>query len=243
MVKNKTKASKLTQDEKNKIIKDLLPFITITARRLSYRLRYQSHLTIEDLISIGILGLLESIGRYDEEKASFKTYAEYRIKGAMLDALRSNYLMSRNSLKKLYKIKEVYKHLEATKGQTPEDIEVAQILNMSLDEYYEILERSDASVIYSLNIENGDEKKIQLIESICDKNVELIDEIIEKKMLIEKLAEKIKELNKKEQLVLSLYYDDELTMKEIGEVLNISESRVCQIHNQALIKLRVKLEK
>lgn len=239
----KKKDNFVSNEEKDKIIKELLPFITITARRLSHRIFKKSHLTVDDLISIGILALLESLNRYDKERASFKTFADYRIKGAMLDAIHSQYTVSKDSLKKFYSIKQAYRELEIAKGDSPEEYEIAEKLGLTLDEYYEILEQNDASIIFSLNVESNDERRTEIINNICDEKEEPIDKSIEKKILCEKLASKIKELSEKEQLVLSLYYVDEFTMKEIAKVLEISEGRVCQILNQALIKLKLKLEK
>ncbi len=230
-------------EDRRKIIEDFLPHIVTTARRFSKRLLDQSILSLEDLVQIGVLGLISALDRFDSEKASLKTYAEYRIKGAMLDALRAQKNISRKNMEKIFEIKDAYNKLENQNGQMPDEYEVAEYLNMSMDEYVDITSSAEASYILSLDKPNGsDDDHDPIIDFVSDENAESIETQIENRDLKDKLAQKIMELSEREQLILSLYYEKELTMKEISLILDISEGRVCQIHNQALIKLRAKLK-
>lgn len=234
----------IPDEEKEKIVKDLLPYIKYTAQRLSWRLPPQ--LTIDDLISVGVVGLLESISRYKNNGTPLKSFVELRIKGAMLDEIRKQDDASKSIKKKIRAIKEACNELERELGRMPEDEEIAEKLHLSLDEYYSTLQRANSRITFRFEDFNelfhGDDD-IDVTECIPDRNSRTPLQICESEDLKERIARLIKELPEKEKLVPSLYYWDELTMKEIGRVLDITEGRVCQIHNQALMRLRAKMDK
>lgn len=223
-------------------VKDFLPFIKYNAYRLMNRL--PPLLTVDDLVSVGIIGLLDAMRTFDSSKAKLKTFAEFRIKGAMLDELRNFDEVPRSLKKKVKSIKQAFATLERESGNEPEDEEVAKAAGMSLDEYYKVLQGAYGAITlrfedFGSNLPDGDSMNIE--ETIPDTAaIDPLANVIEnsrKKIL----AKFIDELPKKEKLVLSLYYWEGLTMKEIGLVLDITEGRVCQLHSKAVIKLKAKL--
>lgn len=234
-------AKKFNHDEKEEIINECLPFIKYTAARLSWRL--PPSLTEDDLISAGIVGLLSALERYDPKMSKVKTYVEYRIKGAMLDLIENNQFLPKHVNKKIYDLKKAIEELESKFLRQPEDYEIAEYVGISLDEYHEIINDSIKSKVLSFEINDGDGEETSLLNIIPDKKENEPDRVYEKKQLLEVLTKEIEKLSQKEKLVLNLYYYEELTMKEIAKILNITEGRVCQIHNQAIFKIRSKLEK
>ncbi|MBI5634175.1 MAG: FliA/WhiG family RNA polymerase sigma factor [Nitrospirae bacterium] len=228
-----------TEEDKEKIISDFLPFVKYTASRLSWRL--PPLLTVDDLISTGLMGLLDALEKYDG-RVKLKTYAEFRIKGAMLDELRAMDWVPRSTKKKISEIRNAYSQLERELGRGPDDEEVAELLEIELDEYYGTLQ--DAHGAISLRFEDFEENSgegLDIMECIADQRekspLALLEDEDQKKVL----ARFIAQLPEKEKLLLSLYYWDELTMKEIGKVMNLTEGRVCQLHTQALIRLKAKV--
>jgi RNA polymerase sigma factor for flagellar operon FliA len=236
----------ITVEEKEQIIQDMLPYIKYTAYRLAWRLPPQ--LTIDDLISVGIMGLLDAIERFDPSRSTtLKTFAEYRIKGAMLDELRSAEWAPKHLQKKINELKNAFSHLEKTLGRPPSEEEVAECLGIALEELFRLMNDASGAVTLSLDeIEsrvdsgNGD---YNIHEHIMDEDTDSPLVSAEKADMKRILAEAIEELPERERVILSLYYWDELTFKEIGKVLNLSESRVSQLHAKALLLIKAKLEK
>jgi RNA polymerase sigma factor for flagellar operon FliA len=242
-IKKRTYIDKLSEEQKEQIINEFLPFIKYTAYRLSWRLPAQ--LTVEDLISVGLMGLIEVLNKYDEERGKLRTYAEHRIKGAMLDELRCFDNISRSLREKVNELKNTYSMLEKKLGRTPEDQEVANMLDITIDEYYRILQSANGAMTLSLedfNTRLSDEDDLNILDSIADPKARNPLNALEDSDMKEILARFIDELPEKEKLVLSLYYWEELTMKEIGKVMDLTEGRVCQLHNQALLRLKGKLK-
>lgn len=235
--------SEIKEETKEKIIKEFLPYIKYTAYRLSWKL--PPHVTVDDLISVGLMGLMDALQRFEPGKVKLKTYAELRIKGAMIDELRATAWIPRSMRKKIDVINSAREKLEKQHGRMPDDTEVAKLLKMPLDEYYRILQYAVSSSpirIEDFKTNKYNDSELNFAECIADPSSKSPLETLEEKDVQEKLAEIIDDLPGKEKLVLSLYYYEELTMQEIGKALNITESRVCQIHSQALVKLKSKLK-
>ncbi len=230
---------KTDEQKKEAIISDSLPFIRHTAYRLAYRLPRQ--LSVNDLISVGIVGLLDALQRYTEGRVKLNTFVEYRIRGAMLDELRSHDWMPRSLKDKVSRIRKAGIKLERDSGRIPEAEEVARSVDMTLDEYYRALERASSAVVFSFEDfrdPSSESSVSHFAESIPDTSMKTPLELLEENTTREALTLLIDGLSEREKLVLSLYYWEEFTLKEIGRILKLSEGRICQIHNEALLKLK-----
>lgn len=200
----------------------------------------------EDLISVGIFGLIEAVKRYDsQKKIPFPHYAKWRIKGAIIDELRKNGRVSRDKMKKLNQVNQARNELQQKLLREPEDQELSKYLSISLEELHQIEDQIHYLSQYSLEeiLFYGEEREFQLKDVIEDATIQTPEENIMQKEIKKRLLEAIECLNEREQLILSLYYKEEFTLKEIGEILNISLSRVSQIHGKILLKLRGILKK
>lgn len=233
----------ITEETKEQIIKEFLPYIKYTAYRLSWKL--PPHITSDDLISVGLMGLIDAVDRFEPGRVKLKTYAELRIKGAMIDELRATAWIPRSMRKKIEEINNARTKLGKKMGRMPDDTEVAKSMKMPLDEYFKILKY--ATIANPIRLEDFKNNKysdsnLNITECIADPKAKNPLSILEEKDNQKKLAQLIDTLPEKEKLVLSLYYWEELTMQEIGNVLKITESRVCQIHGQAIAKLKTKLK-
>jgi RNA polymerase sigma factor for flagellar operon FliA len=208
-------------------------------RRIAHHLaaRLPASVDIGDLIQAGLIGLLEAARHYSgTHGASFETYAGIRIRGAMLDELRRGDWAPRSVHRRLREIGATMRAIEQEHGREARDGEVAERLGIDLDEYHRHLQ--DASQCQVLSIsgpESGDD------DLECADPQDGPQQEVEQAEFQQELAAAIDNLPEREKLVLSLYYDDELNLREIGEVLEVSESRVCQIHGQALLRLRGRL--
>lgn len=232
----------MSEAEKEKIINDSLPFIKYTAYRLAHRLPPQ--LAVNDLISVGIVGLLDALQRYTEGRVKLNTFVEYRIKGAMLDELRSHDWVPRSLKTKIGQIRKAHHELEQDLGRMPYEEEIAERLEITLDEYYKTVQSASNAVVFSFEDFRDkmyEESDMDVTECIPDPNTKNPLELLEEGNSKEALAHLIERLPEKEKLVLSLYYWEEMTMKEIGKVLHLTEGRVCQLHNQALIRLKAQI--
>jgi len=237
-----TYKNEISEEEKEKIIKDFLPFIKYTAHRLAWGLPPQ--LTVDDLISVGVMGLLDALQRFTEGRVKLNTFVQFRIKGAMLDELRANNWIPKSMNKKISSVKNAHLKLEKEFGRLPDDKEITEYLGMSSDEYYKILQVASTQV--TLRFEDfsdrmHSEDTLDMMECISDPNAMTPLDILEENDKKEALAGIIDALPEKEKLILSLYYWEEMTMKEIAKVLNLTEGRVCQLHSQALIRLKAKV--
>jgi RNA polymerase sigma factor for flagellar operon FliA len=235
--------SKVKEERKEEVIKEFLPYIKYTAYRLSWKL--PPHVTTEDLISVGLMGLMDALERFEPGKVKLKTYAELRIKGAMIDELRATAWIPRSMRKKIVDINNARTKLEKKFGRMPDDVEVAKSMKMPLDEYFRILQYATSSNPVRLeDFRNSkySDSDLNITECIADPKAKSPLSILEEKDTKDKLVDLIDSLPKKDKMVLALYYYEELTMQEIGRVLNITESRVCQIHSQALGKLKTKVK-
>lgn len=210
-------------------------------KRIAYHLiaRLPHTVDVDDLIQAGMIGLLDASQQYNASQgASFETYAGIRIRGAMLDEIRRNDWAPRSVHKKAREIAEVMHEIEQVKGRNAQDAEVAQALGMSIEEYHQQLHDSAGHQVFSLNdFNDNDEAQAQPLSNQLAGPAEEIQNTGFQASLVEA----INTLPERERLMMSLYYNEELNLKEIGEVLGVSESRVSQIHSQAVIRLRSKL--
>lgn len=226
---------KAIRDEK---IMKYAPLVKNIVERIALRL--PSHIDKEDLINVGIIGLMSALERFDEsKKIRFETYARFRIRGAILDELRSRDTVSRSARTKDAKLEGAFSALQRELGRMPTEDEVSEYLNISLDQYHKMLD--DAKGVCILH---SDDLPPEYFERYIRKDVlEKIDQgdplsLITQMEMKDILKGAIDALPEKDRIVLSLYYYEELTFREIGEVLELTESRICQIHSQAILKLR-----
>lgn len=234
---------RVTGKQKERIVEQFLPRVKYYASRYAFCL--PPELSIEDLVSAGIVGLLEAIERYDPSmNATLSTFADFRIRGAIIDEIRSMQWASKDARKKLEEVRNAYSELEKSLNRIATDEEVAERLNITLDGLYKTL--SIANTMNMVNLEDlgvsRDGESLDILECISREDERDILDELNLKELRSALGSAIDELPEKERLVVTLYYFEELTMKEIGKVLDISESRVCQLHGKVLIKLRNKME-
>jgi len=232
-------AHSLGEDEKERIIKEFLPYIKFTAQRMQWRLPPQ--LTVDDLVSAGLMGLLDAIEKFEPGRVKLKTYAEKRIKGSMLDEIRAADWLPRSAKKRVDDMKGTHTRLQAELGREPEDEEVAEALGVSLDDFYATMQEARGAMAIRFEDFSEGSEGLNIMETICDPEaLSPLGELLKTDMK-RRIADQIRKLPEKERLVLSLYYWDELTMKEIGQVLDLTESRVCQLHGKALLKLKAVL--
>ncbi|MEO7072040.1 MAG: RNA polymerase sigma factor FliA [Rhodanobacter sp.] len=212
-------------------------------RRIAYHLmgRLPSSVDVSDLIQSGMIGLLEAAKHFATDRgASFETYAGIRIRGAMLDELRRTDWTPRSVHRKAREVAEVIRQVETETGAEASDAEVIRRLGISADEYHQVL--ADAACVRLLSLTSADDGDDSSVMDVADEAALEPSQGIERDGMREALASQISRLPEREQLVMSLYYEQELNLKEIGVVLGVSESRVCQIHGQAVLRLRARLK-
>jgi len=229
-------------DERNRILLEQLPQVRYLARRIHERL--PSHVPFEDLVHAGVIGLIDALNKFDSSKhVQFASYAKFRIRGAILDSLREMDWGPRELRRKARRIEEAHRKLSLSLNRAPSENEMAAELKMSLHEFQHLLTELDSLEIGSLRMESPwDGKEEDLCDYIPSPPEETPFFRCLRSEMKELLARVIAELPEKEQQVLSLYYFEELTMKEVGAVLGIGESRVSQIHSLAVVRLRSRLE-
>lgn len=215
---------------------------TVLVKRIAYHLlaRLPASVLVEDLIQSGMIGLLEAASNFDAGKgASFETFAGIRIRGSMLDEIRRGDWTPRSVHKNSRMVSDAIKTLEAEFGRDVTDVEVAEKLDISLNEYHHILNEVSSGKILGIDDLGVSEDVIHSAEdSGSDDPYQNIETLVFKKALVECITT----LPEREALVLSLYYDEELNLKEIGQVLDVSESRVSQIHSQAMHRLKARMQ-
>ena len=220
------------------LVADNVDLVKRIAQHLAARL--PASVELDDLLQSGMVGLLEAAGNFDPSKgASFETYAGIRIRGAMLDDIRRQDWTPRSVHHKYRQVTEAIAAIERETGRAAESTEIAERLGIAIDEYHKILTDSAGSRLFSLE-ETLDEPTAAR-QPPASEEARPEDEL-ERLQFGERLADAIGKLPEREQLVLSLYYERELNLKEIGAVLGVTESRVCQIHGQALLRLRAGMD-
>ena len=232
-------------DLKEQVVLEHAPLIRYIVNRLAVRL--PSHIDLDDLHSTGVIGLMDAIDKFDPSKnCKFKTYAEFRIKGAILDQLRSLDWVPRSVRQKGRKLEQAYSEVEQRLGRSANEEEVADSLGLELDKFHVLI--NQVRGISLVNLEeirgtnaDGDNAGTfaDIIEDVHSENPFASLKLMETKHVI---SDTIGSLPEKERLVISLYYYEDLNMKEIGNILGITESRVCQIHTKATARLGTKLK-
>ncbi|GIK52382.1 MAG: FliA/WhiG family RNA polymerase sigma factor [Planctomycetaceae bacterium] len=228
---------------RNSIIECYLPLVRVVAERMHTKL--PSHVDLDELIQAGVFGLMDAIDGFDPDRGvKFEAYCKQRISGAILDDLREQDFAPRLVRTHSHQLERAFKDLETALGRVPTEQEMADKLGISLDEYDRWLREINSASIVSLdrsaNEGDSEGKEVRQIDSIEDFKTASPMSALEKKELIELAT---RGLSRKEKLVVVLYYLEELTMKEIGLVLDLSESRVCQIHHRIVFRLKRQLEK
>ncbi|OHB70130.1 MAG: RNA polymerase subunit sigma-70 [Planctomycetes bacterium RBG_16_43_13] len=231
-----------SRELKNLLIEEYLPIVRYVAERMSERL--PKSVQVDDLVSTGVFGLLDAIDRFDIKRGvKFETYCIGRVRGAMLDELRAMDWVPRLTRARANKLEGAYIKLEKEHNRAPTDIELAKELQISLKALDELMLEVSAASLLSVQrkgLDKDDNKLGGTVDVMEDRKVENPRLESEKKDLIDYVK---KNLSTKERYILMMYYFDELTLKEIGRVLGLSESRVCQLHSKLVSKLRAQLKK
>jgi len=230
--------SEVQTDSMNDIVLQYAPLVKRIAHHLL--LRMPSSVQVDDLVQSGMIGLLEAARKYDLSKgASFETYAGIRIRGAMLDEIRKGDWAPRSVHRKSREVADAIRSVEMRTGTDARDQDVAAELGIPLEEYHAILQDSSGSRLFSFDdMLEGDDSLIEKVAGEVPNPLEGL----QNEVFRGELAAAIATLPERERLVLALYYDEELNLKEIGQVLGVSESRVSQIHTQAALRLRSRLQ-
>ncbi|MFN3821341.1 MAG: sigma-70 family RNA polymerase sigma factor [bacterium] len=233
-----------TEEVKEKIILHYLPLVRLVAGRM--KVGFPTSVAYDDVLSAGLIGLLDSIESYQPGRGfRFETYAVPRIRGAILDSLRANDHLSRSARQKFRKLERTTGELTALLGRPPNDQELAEALQLNPDDYSQFMEEAAIGGWVSLDSPViGDEGEVgTLHEVIPDTSAPSPLEELEIKEAHQIALQLIENLSSQERLILALYYYEELTFKEIGQILGLSESRVCQIHTRILAGLRGELKR
>jgi len=232
-------ADNLTEEERERLILEHLPQVRLIARRIQERL--PENISLEDLVSTGVLGLISAIDNFDSRhNVKLKTYAEYKIRGAILDSLRGLDWAPRQKRRKAKQIEAAIAAAEQRLQTTPSEEEIAAQLEISIDEYHEWLVEIRGLNIASLECAHADPGK-DLLHYIADSGEALPSALLERSELERLLAEAIERIPAIERTVLSLYYHEELTLREIAEIVTLHESRISQLKSQAILRLRAYL--
>ena len=228
---------------RDRLIVNYSPLVKYVAGRLGSGL--PAHVDEADLVSYGLLGLMSAIDRYDPERdIKFETYAMARIKGAIIDELRALDWVPRSVRSRAREIERAIAELESRLGRAPTDDEIATKIGISTEELEESLtdiSRSSIAALDELWSGSGEGDQVSLLDTIEDTTGPRPAEALDETELREALADAIARLPEREKLVVTLYYYEELTLREIGEVLGVTESRVSQLHTKAVLRLKARL--
>jgi RNA polymerase sigma factor for flagellar operon FliA len=226
----------ISDDERERLILQHLPQVRLIARRIQERL--PESISLEDLISTGVIGLIAAIDNFDpSHNVKLKTYAEYKIRGAILDSLRGLDWAPRQKRRQAKRIEAAISTAEQRLKRTPDETEIAEELEISLEEYHERLVEIRGLNIASLEYTTGEQGK-DLLHYLPDTDDNLPSKVLEKSELERLLAEGIDGIPRMERTILGLYYHEELTLREIAQVVNLHESRISQLKSQAILRLR-----
>ena len=230
-------------DGKEQIIQEYIPLVKYIASRVMFG--KNKYMEYEDLVSYGMIGLIDAINKFDNSKGmKFSSYASIRVKGAMIDELRKNRPISKGAMDKLNRYNKAIEELQGNLLREPTNNEISNYLGINMNEVAEI--ENYINYISMVSLESvifSDDEDVNLMGIIEDKNSPSPDFYLEDKEKLEVLSQAIELLKEKDRLILNLYYYEGLTLKEIGKVLEVSESRVCQLHSRAIRNLRECMKK
>jgi RNA polymerase sigma factor for flagellar operon FliA len=229
------------QLDRNAMIRQYQPLV----RRLAHHMmaKLPANVQVDDLIQVGLIGLSDALSRYEAgQGAQFETFATQRIRGAMLDELRENDWMSRGSRKSQKDIEQALHRLEHRLGRTPLESEIATEMGMSLTDYQSLLGKvRGTQLVYLEDMGRGsDDDDSFLDRHVADSDADPLN-LLGDQRLREALVSAIKLLPEREQLIMSMYYEQDMNLKEIALVMNVTESRICQLHSQSIARLRAKM--
>jgi RNA polymerase sigma factor for flagellar operon FliA len=212
-------------------------------KRIAYHVvsRLPAHIEVDDLIQAGMIGLLNAAQNFAPSKgANFETYAGIRIRGAMLDEARRANWTPRSTFRNARQVSRAIRAIESRTGRDARPQEIADALGVDLEEYHRMVESAASSRILSYEQLAGDPERASMLPEAPEDGPEAM---LEEEQFREAVAEAIASLPERERLVLSLYYEQDLNLREIGAILEVSESRVCQIHGQAVLRVRARLDR
>lgn len=224
------------QPDREQLVQRFVPLV----KRIAYHLmaRLPASVQFDDLVQNGMLGLLDAMDRYEDGfGAQFETYATQRIRGAMLDGLRENDWLPRQLRRELRRIEGAINQLEHALGRAPSERELSEALGMSLEDYQKTLHEARGHQLVYFEDFAGDGDEDFLERHFTDNDADPAN-ILEDRNVKEMLVKAIERLPERERLMMALYYEQELNLREIGEVMGVTESRVCQLHSQAVARLR-----
>jgi RNA polymerase sigma factor for flagellar operon FliA len=227
------------QPTREQLVQRYMPLV----KRIAYHLmaRLPPSIQFDDLVQNGMLGLLDALDRYQEGfGAQFETYATQRVRGAMLDGLRENDWLPRNLRKELRRIEVAISQLEHQRGRAPSEGELADALGMSLADYQKTMQDARGHQLVYLEDFSGDGEEDFLARHFTDNDADPA-EILEEQGIKQLLVTAIGQLPEREKLMMALYYEQDLNLREIGEIMGVTESRVCQLHSQAIARLRAQI--
>ncbi len=243
MLTARTARSAKKRVERERLIEEHVKFVKMIAYQVAAHL--PPHVDVNDLISAGTVGLLEAIDKFDSSRGvQFKTYASIRIRGAIMDELRGLDWMTRSMREKSNQLEKAYMEIEKATGRPAEEEEVAEFLNISVEELQRLLSQVGSVSVLNLEdmgVHNHDEG-MDILECIEDPKGADPTAYAKFSELKKVIASVLDTLPEKEKLVISLYYHDGLTLKEIGKILSVTESRVCQLHSQAIHRMKSRLK-
>ena len=227
------------QIDKDQLVQRFAPLV----KRIAYHLmaRLPASVEVDDLVQNGMMGLLDAIGRFESGLgAQFETYAAQRIRGAMLDGMRENDWLPRSMRRDFRRIEETISRLEQQRGRPPSEAELAAAMDMPLAEYQKMLQDARGHQLISFEdlVEDSDDDYLE--RHLADETTEP-SRILEEESLRRMLVQGIEMLPEREKLMMALYYEQDLNLREIGEVMGVTESRVCQMHSQAVARLRARI--
>jgi RNA polymerase sigma factor FliA len=239
--KPETKTPPVDSVERQRLLNENLAEVRYIARRIHDRL--PSHVPFEDLVHAGILGLIDAVDKFDPTKnVQLKSYARFRIRGAILDGLRQMDWSPRNLRRQARRIEDTHRELAAELGRAPSEPELAARMGLALEEFQRLLGELRGLDLGSLQAQSEESGGDDMVAAVASRTEEDPFQLTLRTEMRTLLTQAVEELEEKERQVLGLYYLEELTMKEVGTILHIGESRVSQIHTAALIRLRSRLQ-